>query len=478
MNSVKSNFLYTIIYQLLTFLIPLILSPYVARTIGVNGVGVYSYTYSIVYYFMLLTLLGVNNYGNRAIAKNRNNKNKLSKTFCEIYTLQLIMGCIMLMLYIFYILLFVHENRLISVLQSIFLISAIMDINWFFFGIEKFKVTITRNFIFKIGSIILVFIFVKQHGDLWKYVTIMSSLTLFGQLMLWMLLTKEINYTKVNIKDIFKHLKPNLVLFIPVIAVSLYKIMDKIMLGNMTNLEQVGYYENAEKLVNLPMHVISALGTVMLPRISNIISNGNIKKANQYIEKSIKFVMFLSIPMCLGLIAIGKNFAPIFYGKEFINSGLLIQLLSVTLPFLSFANVIRTQYLIPTENDKKYIKSVLLGAIINLIVNFTIIPILQSKGACIGTILAEFVVMFYQAYVVRKDLPITQYIKGIIPFIGKGIIMFGIIFPLQFLINQKTIVVIAQIFIGGIVYFILNINYIKSIINFKKITSKLKKRGC
>ena len=139
MHSPKKNFIYNIIYQILILIIPLITAPYLSRVVGAEGVGTYSYTYSIVYYFMLLTLLGVNNYGNRSIAKVRDDKKKLSKTFWSIYFFQLVMGIVMLILYLLYIYLFDNQYRLIALIQTLFIVSSILDINWLFFGLEEFK---------------------------------------------------------------------------------------------------------------------------------------------------------------------------------------------------------------------------------------------------------------------------------------------------------------------------------------------------
>lgn len=466
-QSIKVNFIYNLIYQILALIIPIITAPYVSRILGPNGIGVYSYTYSIVYYFMLLTLLGVNNYGNRIIAKVRDDKYKLSKTFISVYLLQMFCGIIMLLLYFIYIFLTKPQDILISIILSIFILSSVCDINWFFFGLEQFKKTVTRNIFIKIVNVILIFIFVKKENDLWKYALIMSCMTFLGQLLLWPFLKKEIFLVKVKISDIFKHVKPNLILFIPVLAVSFYKIMDKIMLGILTNMDEVGYYENAEKIITIPFTLITALGTVMLPRISNIVSNGDIKKAKKYISKSIQFVLFLSLPMCFGLMAIGEKFAPLFFGIDFQKTGILIMLLAITLPFLSFANVLRTQYLIPIERDKEYIISVFLGAIVNLVINFIFIPKLAGIGACIGTICAEIVVTVYQSFVLRKELDIKEYVISNYKFYSNSFIMFIIIYSIRYLSLNSVVEIIIQVILGIAIYFILNYRYI--LLNIKTI---------
>ena len=474
MSIIKKNFLYNILYQFLVLIIPLITAPYLSRTVGASGVGIYSYTYSIVYYFMLLCLLGVNNYGNRTIAKVRDDKEKMSKTFFEIYIFQLIMGFIMIILYIIYIYAFNIKYQSIAFLQIMFLLSSIFDINWFFFGLEEFKVTIIRNSIVKILSLVLIFLLVKTNDDLWKYVFIMSGTTLISQLAIWPFLKGKIKITNISIDGIINHIKPNIILFIPVVAVSIYKIMDKIMLGMMSTIEEVGFYENAEKIVHIPVVIIAALGTVMLPRITNMLSNGKIKEAKSYIYKSLCFVMFLSFAMMFGLIAISEDFAPFYFEIEFKKSGILIMLLSITLPFLAFANVIRTQYLIPKEKDRIYLISVILGAVVNLIMNLIFIPKYSSIGACIGTISAEIVVMIYQSISVKNDLNFVKYFNRIIEFFVKSCIMFLVVYSIKYLNISVIIKLSLQIIVGSLSYLLLNFKYVKDNLNISKLLNRKK----
>ena len=469
MSNPKKNFIYNLIYQLLILIIPLITAPYLSRVVGADGVGIYSYTYSIIYYFMIVTLLGVNNYGNRSIAKVRDDKMRLSKTFFGIYFMQLMMGILMLCCYFGSVLLFNYEYKNILLIQGIYILSAILDINWFYFGIEEFKMTITRNAILKLGSIILIFLLVKSKYDLWIYTLIMSGMTCLSQIVLWGFIFKRINRVKVEFSDVLKHIKPNLVLFIPVLAVSLYKMMDKVMLGWLCNVSEVGFYENAEKIINVPMTLITALGTVMLPRISNIIAKGDQKKANEYMSKSINFVMFMSFAMCFGLMGVGYNFSTFYFGSQFQKTGVLIILLSITMPFLAFANVVRTQYLIPYEKDKIYIISVLIGAVINLIMNIVFIPKFSGIGACFGTIAAEFAVMFYQSFSIRKEVKIKTYIKESIPYFLKSLVMFFVIFTLNFINISEILRLLLQLILGFFVYIILNIRYILIELNLIKM---------
>lgn len=473
MGNLRKNFIYNIIYQLLVLFLPFVTVPYISRVIGATGVGIYSYNYSIVYYFMLISLLGINNYGNRSIAKVRNDKEQLSKTFLSIYMLQFIMSLIMILAYLVYILLINEDYKNIATIQVMFIFSSMFDINWFFFGLEQFKLTVTRNTLIKILSLILIFVFVKDSDDLHVYTLIMSGSMLVSKLLLWPFVIKYIDVKKIRFKDVSKHLKPCLILFIPVIAISLYKIMDKIMLGSLSTLTQVGYYENAEKIINIPMTLITALGTVMLPKMSNLISEGKIEKSKEYIEKSISLVMFMAFPICFGIAAIANDFVPLFLGEGFNDSIRLVIYLSFTIIFISWANVIRTQYLIPREKDKDYIISVFLGACINLVINIILIPKYGALGACFGTIAAELLVMLYQTLSVRKELDISRYIYNSLPFAFKSIIMYIFVKVISLPNISSSGIVTIQVLTGIIIYTLLNVKYIDEILNLKKYIKKI-----
>lgn len=463
MSEVKKNFIYNIIYQVLILILPLISVPYVSRVIGTEGVGIYSFTYSIVYYFMIFAMLGLNNYGVRSIAKVRDNKEKLSKTFKEIYAMQCITSTIMIFCYLFYVIVFDNSYKNIAMIQTIYIISSLFDINWFFFGIEKFKLTVTRNTVIKVLTLIAIFGLVKTSSDVWIYTLILSLGTLLSQLALFPFLKKYIKPVKIKIKDIKKHFKPCLKLFLPVIAIAIYRIMDKTMLGILKDVSQVGLYENAEKIINVPNAIITALGTVTLPRMSNLYSQNKPFESESLIEKSIQFIMFLAFPMALGLIAISKPFTLMFFGEQFLGSYPLIMILAITLIFLSWGNVLRTQYLIPKEKDKIYIISAIIGAVVNFVVNIILIYYFQAIGACLATVLAEFLVMFYQSYKIRHELPLRKYIKEVMPFFFKAVIMFIVIYPVQLLNISDLVVLILQLSLGVLIYALLNFQYIKTI---------------
>lgn len=456
MKKENKNFLYNVIYQILIFIIPLILTPYISRVLGVRNIGVYSYTYSIISYFMLFAMLGINNHASRNIAKCFENKEKLSYTFCSIYSFQLICFFISNVAYIIFLLIFHYKYKNIMLVQSLFLVSSLFDINWLFFGLEKFKITISRNILIKVLSMILVFIFVKSPNDLWKYTLIMSGSTLLSQLYLWIFVRKEIIFVHVSKKEILSNLKPCLILFIPIISYSIYRIMDKTMLGSISNSIELGNYESAEKIINIPISFITALGTVMLPHMSKISK----EKLKKNIYSSFELSFFFVCPIFIFLEIIAGNFSNIFFGSEFKKTAYIIRIIMFTTLFSAISNIVRTNYLIPTKKDAIYVKSTIYGAIANLILNVIFIKKYGAYGACIGTITAELILMIYQSYHARDIIDFFRVFKLFVKYLSKSIMVGLPVWLIELSPLNSMVKLVSQVIITIILYFILNYRYI------------------
>ena len=175
MSNIKKNLIYNIAYQILIVIVPFITSPYLARTLGSQKIGIYSYTYSIAFYFMIIAVLGVSNYGNRSIAKVRDNKEKLNLTFSSIYVVQMTMSILMIIAYVIYLSFIAGEFKIISIIQGMYIIANALDITWFFYGMENFKVIVLRNSVVKALSLILILALVRTQNDLWVYTAIMAG---------------------------------------------------------------------------------------------------------------------------------------------------------------------------------------------------------------------------------------------------------------------------------------------------------------
>ena len=477
-SNMKQNLFYQMCYEVLVLILPLVTSPYIARVIGPEGVGVYSYSYSIANYFVLFSMLGIKNYGCRAIAQVRDDPKALSTTFSSLLKVHIIVSLLCMAAYISYVCLLTSE-RIYAAIQSAFVLSALFDISWFYFGIEKFKLTVFRSATIKLLNVVCIFLFVRCRDDLWKYCLIMAVGVLLNQLSLWMPLKNYVRIVRSDAQSMLNHIKPLLLLFIPAIAISLYKYMDKIMIGAISGKEQLGFYENAEKVVNIPLSVISAFGTVMLPRMSGLMWTSEKDTILCYIMISMRYIMCLAFALTFGLAGVGRVFAPLFWGEGFAPSGVIIMGLATTIPFISFADVIRTQFLIPTKRDREYLCSVMMGAVVNLIINFALLPSFGALGATVGTIAAEACVCTIQMWSVRRYLELNIYLKNALPFFLTGSCMFWGVYFLGRCMGTTWPVLFLQILLGMIFYSLSVAAYLGLIHDdtFMKILRNVKRQG-
>lgn len=452
-KSLRVNFIYSVVYQLMAIILPLITAPFVTRVLGAKCLGIYSKSQAFANYFLLFAMLGVNNYGNRAIARVRGCKQDVSKTFWEIYIFQVITAVLSSILYVLYCFLFVENNRIVYTLQMFYVFSGIIDVNWCCFGLEKFKLTTIRSMIVRVSTAIAIFLFIRTPNDIWLYTLIMSISFIFSSVAVWPFLLKNIDFVKPTWQGIKKHIKPNLILFWPVIAVSLYNIMDKLMLGWFSTDEEVAFYTYAERIVTIPTTLILALDNVIMPRMSNLYaSEGETERIKYLMDNVMLFAMFMAASMGFGLAGISDVFAPWFYGDAFARCGYFILLLSPVIIVKAWAGALRTQFIIPTGRDKIYVISLTTGAVVNLILNALLIPRISGVGAIIGTLMAEFAVCFIQFFWCRKVIDIKNYLINGLSFCLIGAIMFFAVEALSHVSSHALVTMVIQIMCGAIIY--------------------------
>ena len=451
-SSIKKNLGMQTAFQMLNTCLPLITAPYLSRTLGATSLGVYSFTSSIVSYFTLFAMLGTVNYGTRTVSAVKENKEERSKCFWGIFMLQLFVTALCLVAYVVYMIFICKDNYVIAWIQGITIICCCFDINWLFFGVENFKITVTRSMIIKIVTVVLILLMVKTKEDLWVYTLIMAMGTLISQIVLWVYVPRYISYSRISIKDILVHIKPNIILFIPLLAMSVYHIMDKTMLGILSSYEQNGFYYNADKLINIPLCILNGIGTVMLPRMTALYTSDKKKEANELLMISLEGVGLVSIVMACGIAAISKEFVPFFFGKGYESCILLTVVLSPVLIIKGFTNTVRTQYLVPLKMENYYISSVLGGAVTNLIFNFLLIPKLGALGAVLGTLFAELVACVLQFIVVGKNFELKNCFRNCFVYFCAGILMIVAVRLISNISVNIILKILIEIVIGGSVF--------------------------
>lgn len=454
-KKVIKNYLYNTSYQLLIIMLPLITTPYVSRVLGANGLGIYNYTNSITQYFILFGCIGLNLYGSREIAYYQNDVNKRNRTFFELLLLRVITLSISIVVFYFTIVSY-SKYSFIFFIQIIDIIASIVDVSWFFQGIEDFKKTVIRNFIIKIICVLLIFSFVKTASDLYIYVLCYSGTLLIGNFSLWLYLPSYIKKSDFNNLNIKKHIKPALVLFFPQIATSMYTLLDKTMIGFLTdNASEVAYYTQSQVIVKTILALLTSLGTVMLPRIANLFQLNEIEKIKEYMNSSFKFTIFLSFPMMFGLMALSNNMVPWFFGPGYDKVIPNMIIISPILVFIGLSNIMGTQYLLPLGRQKEYTLSVVIGMIINLFLNFLLIPKYLSLGAALATVIAEFGVAFVQMVCLRNDFSFIIIIRENIKYILSSVFMFIIVYYISLNLSSSFINSIICVCLGTIIYIVL-----------------------
>lgn len=454
-KSITKNYIYNLIYQILVIIVPLITTPYLSRVLGAENIGIYSYTISITTYFILFGSLGVAMYGQREIAYVQGKKHIRSLVFFEILIMRFItLGISLLIFYITF-----ASSGEYSIYYKILILEIIansLDISWFFQGLEEFKKTVLRNLLVKIISVICIFIFVKTKENLLEYFFIYVLSTLLGNISLWMYLPRYIDKVKISELKIIRHVKPTISLFIPQIAMQIYTVLDKTMIGTIVeDKSEVGFYEQAQKIVKVLLTIVTSLGTVMLPRIANTYISGNNEKIREYINKSLQFVLMLAFPLIFGIISVSNKFVPIFYGEGYDKVVYLICVISPIILAIGLSNVIGTQYLLPTKHQKEFTISVTCGAIVNFILNLVFINLWKSIGASIATVFAEFTVASVQYYFVRNKFSIKEIIKLSRKYIIASLIMFIISIICGVIIINNLFSIIFQVIISVVIYVIL-----------------------
>ena len=449
---IGENIIYSSISEILVIIVPLIVSPHVSRALGVEGIGIYSFSLAIANYFSRAALLGGAKYGNRSIALDSNKPDERRATFWAIYSVQFCSTIICVSIYSLYILFFARSN-LPAILQYLYIFTSLFSVSWYFHGREEFKITVLVSSLCRLAYLTASLTLIDGTEDVNLYIIFAALSHLVPAMILFFIAICREKFVKPSAEKIKTALKGMLILFIPVIAVTIYKSMDKLMIGIIceTSFEN-GIYENAEKILHVPIALISAVSAVLMPRMTALFRDSRENKANTLIFRTVKYSAFMSIACAFGLAAISTMFSVVYWGQDFYRCGELLTTFAISIPFMSFAEILRTQFIIPKKHDRIYIVAVCGAAVANLIINSLLIPRMGAEGAVIGTIVSEAAVCIYQAFMIRRDLPILkytlQYFKCFIPGIPMFIVLRYLMNTMEY--SVKNLLLLTAI--GGMIY--------------------------
>lgn len=453
-NKISTNYIMNLAYQIMAILIPLVTTPYISRVLGAGNIGIYSYTTSIVTYFSLAAVLGSSSYGQREIAYNRDNKLERSRVFWEVILLRLITSLICIIAYLFFVLVFCTEYKDIFLIQTLVIIGVIFDIGWMFSGLENFKLLVFRNVVIKLLGLGYIFMTVKSQRDLALYVTGVLGINLLGFISLWPAIRKYVCYIPLRTLRPLRHLKTIVLLFLPTIAIQVYTVLDKTMIGVLTrDTIQNGYYEQAEKICKLLLTILTSMGAVLAPRIAYLYSSKRNEDIALYLKKSFQFVFMLAMPMCVGLIVTSEQIVPWFFGDGYEGVIPLLHIFSILILAIGMSNVSGTQYLISVGREKEYTKSVVSGACVNLLLNIILIAKYQAIGAAIASVLAEVTVAATQLFFIRREVNLQLILRSVYKYIVASFAMGVVCAIVKQRIGYSFVAFLITVLLGSLLYF-------------------------
>ena len=451
-KSIKKNYIYNLTYQILAILTPLITAPYLSRVLGADGVGTYSYIESVSSYFVLFATLGLTTFGQREISYVQEDREKRSIIFWETNIIELVATLISIVVYVIFSL--THSNWQLYIVLVFNLLAVIVNISWFFQGLEEFGKIVLRNIVFKFINIVFIFAVIKSPDDLIWYLLGTAFFTFLNNATYWIRIGKYVDLPKLSQLHPTRHIKTVLSLFLPTIAIQIYTVLDKTMIGVITqDAFENGYYEQAIKISKMVLTVVTSLGTAMIPRIGFHFEKGETDKVRSYMYRGYKFVWFLGIPLCFGLIMVSDNFVPWFFGPGYDKVAPLIGILSFLILAIGINNVTGMQYLIPTKRQNVFTRTVIYGAITNFVLNYFLITRFQSYGAAIASVIAETVIAVVQLIIVRKELSPWEVIKSGWHYYIAGGIMAVVLFLVRGYLTSSILNTIILVCIGAGTYF-------------------------
>ncbi len=433
MASLKKNSMYNIILSVCNVIFPLVTAPYISRVLGVENIGVVNFAISYATYFAIVAALGVPKYGIRAIAKKRNNTTEKNKVFSELFWLITMSTTIVSILYFcsIYTIDTLWEQKKLLMINGALVISTAMNIEWYFSGEEKFKLIAIRSVLVKALSVVCLFWVVQTSDDIVQYLLIFLGAQILNQLWNWLhFFGRNGGRLLFGGLEFKHHIKPLFMLFAVVISISVYTILDTVMLGLLSNYTQVSYYTQAHKIILVAISLITALGPVMLSRVSSLNQNQDQQQIKGILSTSFGVMITIAIPMMVGMMLVAPYFTPFFFGEDFAPASPILRLFSPLILIIGLSNIYVVQLLQPMGYDSWYLRVIVLGAIVNVVINLSLIPNFGAVGATIGSVLAEFGILIggfiYSKRVLRLNydfVAISQCILSCLPMVALTLIL-------------------------------------------------------
>lgn len=451
MASIKHNFIFDLLNNITGLLFPLITFPYVSRILNPEGIGEVAFAQSIIAYFVMIAALGIPTYALREVAKLKKNTEELSTFTAEIFLIHAILSIVAYTIALSLIFIGrISDMWITYIIASTHIILNFLGFSWFLQGVEEFRYITIRVLIFRILSLISLFIFVREDSDIYWYVAILIASEAGNNICNIFKLKKYITFKNVRIKwfNLKRHIKPIIRLFLLSISTMIYFNMDNLMIGFIKDDAAVGYYNPALRIQRLLMGFVLSLSTVLFPRLSSLASTDK-KHFYSLSKQGFTATLGLSIPITFGIYALGEPLILLFAGDQFIPSILTLDFLAPVIIFGTCSNLL-AKILISQEKEKIVLLATSIGALVNLFLNAILIYYFSQYGAAIASSISELSVLITMIVVGRCCLPQSLFTKDIIKYLFASALMFIIAVILDHALSIHVVIKCLIIFITGV----------------------------
>ena len=452
--SVKANAILNFLKTTILLIFPLITFPYISRILGVELLGRYNYSYSIVSYFILFAGLGISTYAVREGSKIRDNKQLFQEFATEIFSINFyssLLSFVLLYLSMF----FIKELCLYKfeiIILSFEVIIVFLNLDWLFSIFEDFFVITIRSIVINIISVILIFIFVKSRDDLLVYLSIVSFTKVITNVYNYYFSRKIIKLHISFRLRLKKHIKPILIIFSTSIAITIYMNSDITMLGLLTNDYYVGLYSMASKIYSIFKNLLVSILVVMIPRFSILSEKNDNAELCKYFKKVFNILLTLLFPSILGMIFFSKEVIMFIGGVDYVNSVFTFQILLIAAIFSLFSYLYTQCIIIPMRMEKYFFIATIISACVNLLLNFLLIPIWQDKAAAFTTLISEIIVFLIMYFISQKKVKIKNNLKYILYIFFGSILVLSVCVLIKKFFNNDSLVFLLSVFSSICVY--------------------------
>lgn len=458
-KSIAKNAAFNMLHNAVAVIFPLVTTTYISRVLGASGVGEVSSAQNLVLYFTLIATLGIPYYGVRAISQCRSDKKKCDKTFSELFAINFLSTMFALLCYIICIFLIdggLFNNSLHLIFSSLIIMS-VFNIEWMYKGFEEYRYITIRGIIVKLVSLVLMFVFVKNDGDLYFYAAIIC----FGSVGNYILnMLKMRKYVKLHLKglNLKCHMKAIMIFFASVVAIEIYTLLDVTMITYMCSPDNVGYYTNASKIVKIIANTITAIGAVLLPKLSIYFKQQNETVIKKLVNDFFDVITMFTIPCCIGIFITASEIVPVLFGDDFLPSITTMRVLCPLVLFLTLSGGIFSQILQSSGREKMFFFSVCGGALVNIILNAILINLWQQNGAALASVITEIIVNILMLFFCQKVIKIRYFSKNFLKSLLSSVLMIVFIFVARgCTYNLSSLIILLSEIALGVIGYILGL---------------------